>query len=74
MKCIFVIYCQEELGFCTLQAMNFIPRDKLHPSGSKKFIPWAFGPRDESFLPSGCNSSLGMKYSHQGAKPNSSFQ
>ena len=58
------------IGFAPF-SLYFIPRDKLHPSGSKKFIPWAFGPRDKSFLPSGCNSSLGMKYSLQGAKPNS---
>ena len=33
MKCIFVTYGQKELGCCTLQAVNFIPRDKLQPLG-----------------------------------------
>ena len=33
MKCIFVSCGQKELGYFTLQADTFIPRDKLQPSG-----------------------------------------
>ena len=62
----------ERIGFAYFRLFNFIPRDELHPSGISKFIPRAYGPWDE-FLPSGYNSSLGMKFSLQHAKPNSFF-
>ena len=59
MKCIFVTFGQEYLGYCTLQADNFIPRDKLQPSGMKWFTlqVWQFIPWDE-IQPSGCKTQF----------------
>ena len=74
MKCIFVTYGQKESGLATFR-LYFIPRDKLQPSGRIHISSLGASPLgmkyDSSFR--FCNLSLGMKYTLQGAKPNSSF-
>ena len=78
MKCIFVTCGQKELGSCTLQAANFIPRDKLQPSeriisslgasplGMKSFFLQVlqFIPWDE-MQPSGCKTQFFLQVDYE---------